>query len=332
MDIGIIKLGAKGDVVRTLPIIKKIKGENKEAKVTLITRENSRSLLEKQPFIDELKTLPYTEGKSFDLLYNFDIDDDATALAQQITADEKKGFYAEDGFVQAFNIGAEYYLNTLFDDEIKKSNKKTYQEMMSKAADISPTNENVLLVFTDNDKKYADDFFSQHSLDKKKTIGIHMGASPRWPSKVWHNGEVKEFINKATQKGYQVLVFGGPDEAESHKKLSEELDAQGISFARNNASNTDREFASLVNNCAVMVCSDSFSLHVALSCNVKTIGLFFCTSPDEVEGYDLLTKKISPQLDEFFPQRMDEYNEELTRSISHEDVLASVEKVINANE
>ena len=77
-----------------------------------------------------------------------------------------------------------------------------------------------------------------------------------------------------------------------------------------------------------MVCSDSFALHVAIALNKKTVGLFFCTSPSEVEGYDLLIKIIADKLEEFFPEKMDKYDEELVKSISVDKVLEAVEGAI----
>jgi ADP-heptose:LPS heptosyltransferase len=74
-----------------------------------------------------------------------------------------------------------------------------------------------------------------------------------------------------------------------------------------------------------MVCSDSFALHISLAMAKPTVGLFFCTSADEVEGYGLLRKIVSPMQKEFFPERMDEYSEELTKSITAEEVLKNIQ-------
>jgi ADP-heptose:LPS heptosyltransferase len=76
-----------------------------------------------------------------------------------------------------------------------------------------------------------------------------------------------------------------------------------------------------------MVCADSFSLHISLALKKPTIGLFFCTSPNEVEGYNLLRKVCSDNLSEFFPERSDIYDENLTKSISSEKVLEIVNSI-----
>ena len=327
MKIIIIKLGAKGDVIRTLPIAKALKEEYPNSKIYWITKENVKSLLTNISYIDRLFVLPFNTHEEFDVLYNFDIEDEATSIASQAKAKKKYGFYKNENYISAFNLGGEYYLNTLFDDEIKKTNKKTYQEMMFEAAELNYKREFVPLVLKKEDLEYAINFIKENKINTEKLIGIHMGASPRWPSKIWHEDNLKEFIIGAKNKGYEILLFAGPDEVERQKKFIEGLKEGNVLVCKNEPNNTDRQFASLINICKVVVCSDSFALHVSLALKKPTIGLFFCTSPNEVEDYGFLKKIVSPILYEFFPEKMDEYNEELTKSIKAEEVLSVLEEI-----
>ncbi len=327
MKIGIIKLGADGDVLRTLPLAIALKKTYK-AHITWITKGDISSLLKGMECIDELEVIPYTKKEKFDKLYNFDLEEDACNLAEHIVAGEKFGFYRQGGYPVAYNSGAEYYLNTVFDDALKKENKKTYQEMMFMVAELPYTMKEIAhITLTKKELMYAREFGAKHALRTGRIIGLHMGASSRWPSKVWSTENVKEFIIKAKKKGYDILLFGGPNEKEQHTQLVHDLTQEGINIAQNNPMNTKREFAALVDICGVMVCSDSLSLHVSLCRAKETVGLFFCTSPDEVEDYNgMLTKIVSPQLYDFFPERMNEYNEKLVNSIRVDDVLNAVMK------
>ncbi|MBI3334521.1 glycosyltransferase family 9 protein [Candidatus Pacearchaeota archaeon] len=321
MKICIIKLGADGDVLRTLPLAQAIKEKHKNAQITWITKGDIKDLLAGIDYIDTVLTLPYYGIDTFDILYNFDIDTEALELAGHIQAEKKYGFCAEGGYPAACTPGASYYLDTLFDDDLKKENTRTYQEMMFMAAELEYQNKRYELVLSEEDLRYAEAFAAENELAEKKLIGIHMGASSRWPSKVWHPERVKAFIRKASNEGYTLLLFGGPNEVESHEHLCAELESEGISIVRNNPRNTKRQFAALVSLCSCIVCSDSFALHISLGMGKNTIGLFFCTSPNEVEGYGLLTKLASPMLLEYFPERSDQYSEELTKSISEDEVL-----------
>jgi len=324
MKIAIIKLGAKGDVVRTLSILPALKEKYPESEVTWITKKNISDLLTNHPQIKKVLEIPLEIDESFDLLYNFDIDDEATFLASKIKAEKKYGFHSEEGFVKAFNIGAEYYLNTVFDDELKKNNKKTYEGMMLELAELPYKDFKSQLYLNESQKEYGLNFLKNNKLEGKKIIGIHMGAGPRWPSKAWAPKKINEFIKKVKQEEFEVILFGGPNEIEAHRKLKEKMLEEGLEIYFNKPDNSNLEFASLINICDIIVCSDSFALHVALSLNKATIALFFCTSPSEVEGHGLLKKISSPKLYDFFPEKMDQFSEELINSISVEEVVGQV--------
>jgi len=318
----IIKLGAKGDVVRTLPILTALKEKYPDSEITWLTKEDSVEILKKSPYINKVHTIPLDLNEEFDILYNFDIEKQATDLAQKISAKNKFGFSEDSGYPVALNSEAEYYLNTIFDDELKKQNRKTYQEMMFELAKLPYKKQHHQIILSKAEKKYAEDFIQENNINKEKLIGIHMGASPRWPSKVWHKDNLREFIKKAEKENYNILVFGGPDEIKEHEKLKQDLEKENIKIHFNNPYNTDSEFIALVNICNALICSDSFSLHIALALKKPTIGLFFVTSPYEVEDYGILKKIISPFLEKHFYS--DEYSEELTKSISAQEILDSL--------
>lgn len=329
INIVIIKLGALGDVVRTLAILPIIKEKYPESNITWVTKQESKEILEDNIYVDNVTEIPNEIKESFDILYNLDIEDEATRLAEEIKAKRKYGFYSVDGFPSAFNIMAEYYINTIFDDELKKSNRKTYQEMMCEALDLKWEKQHCPIFLNEKDKAYAEIFAKNNNLVGKKILGIHMGASPRWPSKAWHKHELEEFIKLVRQRGLEILLFGGPKESEELSSLVNKLKQQGVKVYQNDPNNTIKQFASLVNLCSVIVCADSLALHVSLALKKPTIGLFFCTSPWEIEDYGLLKKISSPRLLEFFPERMNEYNEELTKSITAQEVIKELEEMLN---
>ena len=271
MKIVIIKLGALGDVVRTLPILSAIKEKYPNSEIYWVTKKNALEIFEANPYAQEVYALPFSTGERFDILYNFDIDEEATKLAKEIKADKKYGFCSEQGFPATFNLSAEYYLNTLFDDELKKTNRKTYQEMMVEAAELPWKKQFCPIYLSKKDKKYAEDFIKNNNLNTENLVGIHIGAGKRWPSKAWHEGELKKFIIKAKQKDYDILLFSGPDETEKQENIVKELEREGIRIYSNNPKNTIKEFAALVSICKKIICPDSLALHVSLALKKPTI-------------------------------------------------------------
>ena len=63
------------------------------------------------------------------------------------------------------------------------------------------------------------------------------------------------------------------------------------------------------------------AIHVSLGLKKPTIALFFCTPPWEIEDYGIGKKITSSMLMNFFPEKMDQYDEELVKSISVKEVL-----------
>ena len=316
----IIKLGALGDVVRTLSILPSIKEKYPDSEITWITKKNVSEIFKNNPYVNKVLTLEDKVEGIFDILYNFDIEQEATSLAKSIEAEKKFGFYAEREFPMAFNFPAEYYLNTLFDDDIKRTNKKTYQEIMFEVAELEYKKQHCPISLSEGEKNYANKFIEENKVDQEKLIGIHIGSSPRWPSKAWHPDRLKEFIERLSQKGYEVLLFGGPEEVTKIQQLHEEFKDK-IRIHKQDPKCSILEFASLINICKKIICFDSLALHIALALKKQTICLFFCTPPDEVEGYGLLKKIVSPMLYDFFPEKMNQYSEELVKSISVEEVI-----------
>ena len=151
----IIKLGAIGDVLRTtsiLPALRKKYGEN--ILIYWMTAPESIGVLEDNSFID--KILPYNldnvlriQQEKFDILFALEIDTPTTLLANLVYADEKFGFFFDNGVTFCFNQGAEAYLKIAFLTHAKLSNRKTYQELIFQTCEIPYNKEESIFEFTE---------------------------------------------------------------------------------------------------------------------------------------------------------------------------------------
>mgnify|MGYP001616112463 FL=1 len=323
MKICIIKLGALGDVVRTTPILLAVKEKYPDSKIIWITIKSSYEILEGNHYINKILTLPLDLDNlgEFDILYSLDIEEEATKLALKINAKEKFGYYDNGGFPSAFNEEANYYLNTVFDDDLKKSNRKTYQEMIFEICKLPWKKQKMSLFIPENSKHIINNFLIENNLKNKKILGLNIGSSKKWPSKAWHKYNIIEFIMKVKERGYEIILLGGLDEKEKMNEIEKDLLNNNIKIYSKNTSNSLKDFFALINICNIIICADTLALHVALGLNKIVIALFFCTSSYEIEGYSMLKKITSPMLFDFFPAKMDQYDEALTKSISVDEVL-----------
>jgi heptosyltransferase-2 len=71
-----------------------------------------------------------------------------------------------------------------------------------------------------------------------------------------------------------------------------------------------------------LVSGDSLPMHLALGSRISCVALFNCTSPWEIHDYAILTKFVSPLLDEFFYKRG--FDSRATLAIPKNDVLSAV--------
>lgn len=125
----IIKLGALGDVLRTTPLLRKLKSVEPQAEIWWLTHFPDilpKSLDVVLPFAPE--SVATLQAIQFDTIYNLDKEKEACALASVLSSRIKKGFILKDGRCWPIDEAAEQkYLTGVFDD-LSKGNTKTYQQ------------------------------------------------------------------------------------------------------------------------------------------------------------------------------------------------------------
>jgi len=143
-----------------------------------------------------------------------------------------------------------------------------------------------------NNQEYIMDY---ESIESNK-IGLIDTVNGVWKSKKW-NG-FKELYNL----------------------LDKEFD---VSFL--NVKPTVKEHIYDINNCGLIVCPDTFGMHLAIALKKNVIALFSTTSPQEIYDYKRLEKVASPLYDKYFYTK--EYNKELSDSIDVYNVYEKIKKL-----
>jgi ADP-heptose:LPS heptosyltransferase len=105
-----------------------------------------------------------------------------------------------------------------------------------------------------------------------------------------------DFINKLAKlyPHKMVVLMGGPDEAESNKKIAEEVHAKNFLNISSRKFNII-QLADLIGLSELFVCLDSAPMHLAIALNAKTISLFGPTDPSLLVppiGKDLIVFKV----------------------------------------
>ena len=126
-----------------MAILPPLKSQYPDSHVTWITGENAIPLFENVEFVDEVLgyrdplTTHFLQTVTFDLVMNPDANKTSVAIASLVEAKEKRGFFlGSSGEIIASNDRAcEWFLMGINDD-IKKRNTRTYQQIILDMLDL----------------------------------------------------------------------------------------------------------------------------------------------------------------------------------------------------
>jgi lipopolysaccharide heptosyltransferase III len=300
----IIKLDAMGDVLRTTCLLPPIKAAWPEYSITWITRPESVPLLQKNPLIDEI--IPYGAdalvqlgARRFHRVVNLDAGKTSASLASLAVADDKIGYLLhEDGYVVATNSAAEDWLRMGVFDDLKKINRRTYQDVMCAILGLPTDKLAYVLALTEEEINRAASRLTSMGVDfAKPIIGIHTGGGGRWRLKQWGEDSFLQLIRTIVRDfdAIQIVLFGGPLEGQANQRIVQAVGASARVFDTG-CENPVRHFGALVAACDVMLSGDSLAMHVALAVGTRAVVLFGPTSHAEIELFDL-GEKVIPDLD-----------------------------------
>jgi hypothetical protein len=254
----IIKLGAIGDVIRTTPLLHRLKKEYPRAEVwwlTLTPDMVPKSVDVILPFTAQ--SLATLQAVSFDILYCLDKDKEACALASTIKADEKKGYTLRDGKCVPIDASGNHkYLTGAFDD-ISKANLKCYQEEIFEICGFRFEGEEYIMREVPS---------HEWNLPKgKKIVGLNTGCGGRWTSRLWPVEYWIELAVKLREAGHTVLLLGGEQEHEKNSMLAKRSGALYLGHF------SLSKFTDEVRQCDTIVTAVTMGMHLAIGLKKRLV-------------------------------------------------------------
>jgi heptosyltransferase II len=294
----IVKLGATGDVVRTTPLLHRLEGE-----VTWVTASKNRILLENLADLPvNLQLMTWEErlslqGRSFDLVIQLEDDWETAAIQKTVHWERHFGAYANgDGQMSYTEDSKRWFDLSLI---------STFGRTKADALKLQNRETYQDLIFEGLGLKFAGEKYCLPATSASTLTGdvaIASEAGPVWPMKKWAH----------------------------YEWLKQELEARGLKVNYLPTRATLPEHLADVRGHQCLVSGDSLPMHLAIGSGVPCVALFNCTSPWEIHDYGILTKLISPLLDEFFYKR--EFDVRATTAITKDEVLSSVLQAVNLKE
>ena len=283
-NILIIKLGAIGDVIRTTPLIRRLKAERPGAFITWLTHspEVLPGVVDRKMGFNAASVVSLLP-QGFDLLINLDKDLEACALASAIKAGEKRGFTLEGGkCVNADGASCHKFLTGLWDD-LNKANTKSYPEEIFEICGYEFQGERYILELPE--ERPAFDIPAS-----ARVVGLNTGCGGRWATRLWAPERWVALAKELKNAGCWPLLLGGEAEHEKNLRLAKESGAAYLgTFSL-------RDFLCLVDRCELVVTAVTMALHIAIGLGRKVVLMNNIFNPREFELYGL-GEIISPGLD-----------------------------------
>lgn len=285
----IIKLGATGDVVRTTPLLRRFEGS-----ITWVTAAKNKCLLEGLTGLHgELRTLTWEErsvldGESFDLAISLEDDPQTAELLNKVRVGRLFGAFSNGDGGMAYTPDSRRW----FDLSLISVHGR------QRADELKLLNRHTYqeLVFDGLGLEFRGESYllpPTAESDLRGDVAIAPEAGAVWPMKKWAH----------------------------YDRLRAELRGRGLTVNVLPARATLLEHLADVRGHRCLVSGDSLPMHLGLGSGLGCIALFNCTSPWEIHEYGLLTKIVSPLLQQYFYQRG--FDERATTAISLEEVLAA---------
>jgi len=293
----IIKLDAVGDVLRTTSILKPLKKKYPDCYIEWCTRYNSLELFKNNLLVDEVITieddaLSRIKAEEYDIVINLDTSKLSSAIAANASAKEKFGFVLnKKGFVEAASDVAQSWLEMSAFDDVKKANRKSYQQIMYEILNLDLPVEPPIIHITEKDRaKIAAKDFLKNITSQKPVIGLNVGVGTKWLSKGWPLKKWQNLIEKLENDKYNLLLLGGSEEIAITNQLKEKYKY----LINTGCDNSLLEFSAIVDLCDLVITADTLALHIATALEKKIIALFGPTSANEIELYGKGIKLNSP--------------------------------------
>ena len=311
-EILIIKLGARGDVIRTTPLFRGLKTIHPHSRVHWLTEFSD--VLPRE--IDRVYRFNSTDlaritSTRFDIAINLDKDPEACALLKQLHAERKFGFILKRGVPVPVNEMARNKWETGIFDDINRANTLTYPQEIFRICGMEFKGEKYLLPAVDREWDLR---------LKSPVVGLNTGGGERWPSRIWSEHRFNELSSKLVKKGFTVLLLGGEDEDKRNRRISQATSAVYPGHY------SLKDFFNVVNQCGLVLTGVTMALHVAIGLSKKVVLLNAIFNRHEFELYGQ-GEIIEPEVDCLGCYKP-VCDKECINLITADQVLETIEKLI----
>jgi lipopolysaccharide heptosyltransferase I len=284
----IVRLGAIGDVIHTIPAAAALRDAYPDAFIAWLVEDKAAPLLTGNPLLDEVIVLPgrRTGGgdgqkqtkdywQTYKILQSmrFDIALDFQGLV-------KSGFWARAsgaGLRVGFSAAACRESANIFFTNRRISPPEgihVIQKNLSLLQGLDIVSSRIRFEFPGDDgaASYVREQLDRLGLD----AFILINPFAAWPTKCWPAAKFARLIERLTgELGYPCLILWGPGEKEAALEINRRAGSRGIVLFPTSIP----ELMALLRRTTLLIGGDTASLHMATALDVPVVGIYGPTSP-----------------------------------------------------
>jgi lipopolysaccharide heptosyltransferase II len=332
----IIKLSSLGDIILSTAALRAIRDKFPfgQYKISFLVGEESKDLLLRCPYIDELLVCNLKDKdkgikgllnlgetlrrKNFDIVIDLQNNRKSHILSRLSFALDRYGYD---------NKKWSFLLNHRIKDNLNPLTPVEHQFRVLEMLGIKLQDPHLELWPSEEDDAYIDNLLKSEWLSPgSKIIGINIGASKRWATKVWPLEAIKKLCDELGHRDLRVVITGtDADIPYANKLISSIKDNKPINAC---GKTTINQLVCLIKKCSVYICADSAPLHIAVATNTPFIALFGPTDPKRhlvTTGEHILIKKDLPCSPCYKPRCK---TNKCMESISVQEVIEAVDKLL----
>jgi predicted lipopolysaccharide heptosyltransferase III len=328
----VIKLGAVGDAILTIPTFKALKKKFPLSVIVCLTSPDTQDVYWRCPYIDEL-IVSDVKGRDrgpralwnlakklmrrrFDLVVDLQNNKKSHLLAYATFAAKRYGYD---------NGKWSFFLNRAIKDSGEILGPVAHQFRVLKQLGIDEEDASMDLWPSAPDKAFADAICGPIRSAGQKIVGINIGASPRWQTKRWPEKSFAQLCDALAQQGFAVLLTGAPADAAAAQKILSKAKTKPLCLV----AKTDlMQLAAVIEKCSVYVTADSAPLHIAAAMKTPFVALFGPTDARRhlppADAYRVLQKGCPP----CYKDTCRQDRHQCMEAITVPDVVAAIEVLL----
>ncbi len=284
-NILVIRPDGIGDVVFSTPVYEALRKRYPGAKITVIVSANAKSIIELNPYVDNVLTMEntwfsYNNRTSISEVLsilrrirkeNYDIGVDLRGDARNILL----MLFGKVRYRVGYGVtGGGFLLSRMLDYEINTHEVDKNLKVI-KGLDCKVVNRRLQIYYSWADEESVSNLLEREHVSKDEILlAVHMESG--YPSKLWKKERFIQLLQEMNKRDYGkiVLIGEGSNDTDFHN-INERLK---FNYINTIGKLSIRKLAALLERCTVLISCDSGPVHVATAVGTPCIVLFSGTN------------------------------------------------------